>query len=46
MLLISLGDHASAKIVCQLSEEEVQRVSKEVAKIRSISSEQVETVLG
>lgn len=45
MLLISLGDTASAKIVCQLSEEEVQRVSKEVARIRSISSEQLESVL-
>src|SRR6202158_3739453 len=45
MLLISLGDQASAKIVCQLSEDEVQRVSKEVARIRSISSEKLEIVL-
>lgn len=45
VLLISLGDQASAKVVSQLSEDEVQRVSKEVAKIRSISTEQVETVL-
>src|SRR2546421_13076247 len=45
MLLISLGDQASAKIVCQLSEDEVQRVSKEVARIRSISSEKLEVVL-
>lgn len=45
MLLISLGDQASAKIVCQLSDDEVQRVSKEVARIRSISADQLETVL-
>jgi flagellar motor switch protein FliG len=45
MLLISLGDLASAKIVCQLSDDEVQRVSKEVARIRSISAEKLEIVL-
>jgi flagellar motor switch protein FliG len=45
MLLISLGDTASAKIVCQLSDEEVQRVSKEVTRIRSISADQLESVL-
>ena len=45
MLLISLGDQASAQIVCQLSDDEVQRVSKEVARIRSISSEKLEIVL-
>jgi flagellar motor switch protein FliG len=45
MLLISLGDQASAKIVCQLADDEVQRVSKEVARIRSISADQLEAVL-
>jgi flagellar motor switch protein FliG len=35
MLLISLGDQASAKIVSQLSEDEIQRVSKAVACARS-----------
>jgi flagellar motor switch protein FliG len=45
MLLISLGDQASAQIVCQLSDDEVQRVSKEVARIRSISNEKLEIVL-
>jgi flagellar motor switch protein FliG len=45
MLLISLGDQASAKIVGQLSEDEAQRVSKEVAQIRTITSDQVENVL-
>ncbi|HUJ23052.1 MAG TPA: flagellar motor switch protein FliG [Bryobacteraceae bacterium] len=45
MVLISLGEQVSSKILCQLSEEEVQRVSKEVAQIRSISSDQLEAVL-
>jgi flagellar motor switch protein FliG len=45
MLLISLGDQASAKIVSQLSEDEIQRVSKEVARIKSLSGDQVEGVL-
>jgi len=45
MILISLGDQASAKIVSQLSEDEVQRVSKEVSRIRSVSSDQLENVL-
>src|SRR6266513_1066976 len=45
MLLISLGDQASAKIVSQLSEDEIQRVSKEVARIKSLSGGQVEGVL-
>ena len=45
MLLISLGDQASAKIVSQLSEDEIHRVSKAVAQIRSLSGGQVEGVL-
>src|SRR5713101_3721808 len=45
MILISLGDQASAKIVSQLSEDEVQRVSKEVSRIRSVSADQLENVL-
>jgi flagellar motor switch protein FliG len=45
MILISLGDQASAKIVSQLSEDEVQRVSKEVSRIRSVSSDQLEDIL-
>ncbi len=45
MLLISLGDQASAKIVSQLSDDEIQRVSKEVARIKSLSGDQVEGVL-
>jgi flagellar motor switch protein FliG len=45
MLLVVLGEEASAQIMQQLSEEEIQRISKEVAKISSISSEQAEHVL-
>lgn len=45
MLLIVLGEQTSAEILQQLTEEEVQRVSREVAKITSIPAEQAETVL-
>jgi flagellar motor switch protein FliG len=45
MLLIVLGEQTSADLLQQLSEEEVQRVSREVAKITAISAEQAETVL-
>jgi flagellar motor switch protein FliG len=45
MLLIVLGEQTSAELLQQLSEEEVQRVSREVAKISAISSEQSEIVL-
>jgi flagellar motor switch protein FliG len=45
MLLIVLGEQTSAELVQQLTEDEVQRVSREVAKITAISAEQAETVL-
>ena len=45
MLLIVLGEQTSADLLQQLSEEDVQKVSREVAKITSISAEQAETVL-
>jgi flagellar motor switch protein FliG len=45
MLLVVLGEQASAELLQQLSEEDVQKVSREVAKIVSISGEQAETVL-
>src|SRR5580658_8423234 len=45
MLLIILGEQASAIILPQLSEDDIQRVSREVARITSISSEQAETLL-
>lgn len=45
MLLVVLGEQASAELLQQLSEEDVQKVSREVAKIMAISSEQAESVL-
>jgi flagellar motor switch protein FliG len=45
MLLIVLGEQTSAELLQQLTEDEVQRVSKEVAKITSIGAEQAESVL-
>jgi flagellar motor switch protein FliG len=45
MLLIVLGEQASADLLTQLNEEDVQKVSREVAKITAISGEQAETVL-
>jgi flagellar motor switch protein FliG len=45
MLLIVLGEQSSAELLQQLSEEDVQKVSREVAKITAISAEQAETLL-
>ncbi len=45
MLLIVLGEQTSAELLQQLSEDDVQRVSREVAKITSIASDQAEGVL-
>lgn len=45
MLLIVLGEQTSADLLQQLSEEDVQKVSREVAKITAISAEQAEGVL-
>ncbi|HLI84234.1 MAG TPA: flagellar motor switch protein FliG [Bryobacteraceae bacterium] len=45
MLLIVLGEQTAAELLPHLSEEEVGKVSREVAKITAISSEQAEMVL-
>lgn len=45
MLLIVLGEQSSAALLNQLSEEDVQKVSREVAKITAITPEQAEAVL-
>jgi flagellar motor switch protein FliG len=45
MLLIVLGEQTSAELLQQLTEDDVQKVSREVAKITSIASEQAEVVL-
>lgn len=45
IVLIVLGDQTSAEILRQFSEDEVQAVSREVAKLRKVSSEQAESAL-
>src|ERR1044071_8851858 len=45
MLLIVLGEQTSADLLQQLSEDEVQKVSREVARITAISTEQADIVL-
>src|SRR5450631_42131 len=45
VLLVALGEGSSAQLLQQLNEEEVQKVSREVAKLTSISAEQAESVL-
>jgi flagellar motor switch protein FliG len=45
MLLVLLGDKISGEMVKQFSEEEVQLVSREIARLEAISSEQAETLL-
>jgi flagellar motor switch protein FliG len=45
MLLILLGDKASAEVVKQLSEDEVQIVSREIARLDTISSDNAEVLL-
>jgi flagellar motor switch protein FliG len=45
VLLVLIGDSASAEIIKQLSDDEVQLVSREIARIRTITSEQAEAIL-
>jgi flagellar motor switch protein FliG len=45
ILMIILGDQASAEILRQLDEEEVQAIGHEVARVTSISNDQAENVL-
>jgi flagellar motor switch protein FliG len=45
MLLIVLGEQSAAAVLPHLNEDEVGKVSREVAKITAISSEQAEAVL-
>ncbi len=45
MLLVLLGDKVSAEMVKQFSDDEVQLVAREVARLESISSDQAETLL-
>jgi flagellar motor switch protein FliG len=45
MLLVVLGEGPSATLLQQLTEDEVQKISREVAKITAITAEQAEAVL-
>jgi flagellar motor switch protein FliG len=45
MLLIVLGEQSSADMLQHLNEDDVQKVSREVAKITAISADQAEVVL-
>lgn len=45
VLLVLIGDSASSELIKQLSDDEVQLVSREIARIRTISSEQAEEIL-
>ncbi len=45
MLLVVLGEGPSAQLLQQLNEDEVQKISREVARITAISAEQAESVL-
>lgn len=45
ILLVLLGEAASSELIKQLSDDEVQLVSREIARIRTITSEQAESIL-
>jgi flagellar motor switch protein FliG len=45
MLLIVLGEQSSADLLTQLSEEDVNKVSREIAKITAIAAEEAESIL-
>jgi flagellar motor switch protein FliG len=45
MLMVVLGEEASAALLNQFNEDEVQAVSREVAKISSVTPDQAESVL-
>ncbi len=45
VLLIALGDQAGAELIRHLSEEEVQMVAREVARLKHITPNQAESIL-
>ncbi|MBI3679615.1 MAG: flagellar motor switch protein FliG [Acidobacteria bacterium] len=45
ILSVILGEHVSAEIFKELEEDEIQLISREVAKIGSVASEQAELIL-
>ncbi len=45
ILLVTLGEDVSAELLRQLEDEEVQQISREVARLSSVTAEQAEAVL-
>src|SRR5262249_41219785 len=45
ILMLSLGEGASAEVIRELDEEEVQRLGREVAKLGAVTGEEAEHVL-
>jgi flagellar motor switch protein FliG len=45
ILMVMLGDEASGNILRQLDEEEVQEISREIARVGSLTAEEAEDVL-
>jgi flagellar motor switch protein FliG len=45
ILLVTLGEDVSAELLRQLEDEEVQQISREVARLTSVTAEQAEAVL-
>ena len=45
ILVLVLGEDASADVLRELDEDEVQRISREVAKLQAVSAEQAEVIL-
>jgi flagellar motor switch protein FliG len=46
ILMVTLGEAASARVLRELSEEEVSLIGREVARLPAITNEQAEAVLG
>jgi len=45
ILMVMIGDEASSNILRQLDEDEVQEISREIARVQSLTSEEAEGVL-
>jgi flagellar motor switch protein FliG len=45
ILLVTLGEDVSAELLRQLEDDEVQQISREVARLTSVTAEQAESVL-
>src|ERR1019366_5482300 len=45
ILMVMIGDEASSSILKQLDEEEIQRISHEIARVKTLTSEEAEGVL-